>query len=246
MLGQSTTGNNKKNSKKEIEDLVSNCLDKKRNDIPPFIKHLHKKRGWYYCTCYAYINLFHLTLLTLPYNVGNQVSESVLRSKIISLEDKIQSQELLIKKLQNQLRSTNANKSLTISQGEVHDEEAVLLTCGKIKELLVAQHNARCCNFCGQQSESVVIEKRTGRFVANFICKLCDRKVWEWTSSVNWNDGAGGVNRKFAQGATASGINHWQYKRLCQYVNLRSMRRCITRPTRQAERWSDRLLRQTC
>ena len=120
-------------------------------------------------TCYTYINLFHLTLLTLPYNVGNQVSESVLRSKIISLEDKIQSQELLIKKLQNQLRSTNANKSLTISQGEVHDEEAVLLTCGKIKELLVAQHNARCCNFCGQQSESVVIEKRTGRFVANFI-----------------------------------------------------------------------------
>ena len=36
---------NKKSSKKEIEDLVSNCLDKKRNDIPPFIKDLHKKRG---------------------------------------------------------------------------------------------------------------------------------------------------------------------------------------------------------
>lgn len=44
-MPEQLTEDNKMSSKKEIEDLVSNCLDKKRNKIPPVIKHLHKKRG---------------------------------------------------------------------------------------------------------------------------------------------------------------------------------------------------------
>ena len=37
--------NEDETSKTEIEDIVSNCLDKKKNEIPDVIKHLHKKRG---------------------------------------------------------------------------------------------------------------------------------------------------------------------------------------------------------
>ena len=45
--------NKKMSSRKEIEDIVSNCLDKKRNEIPDFINHLHKKRGWYCVLCHV-------------------------------------------------------------------------------------------------------------------------------------------------------------------------------------------------
>lgn len=39
----------KMNSKKEIEDIVSLCLDSRKNEIPQPVKHLHTKRG-----CYLY------------------------------------------------------------------------------------------------------------------------------------------------------------------------------------------------
>ena len=54
----------KMNSKKEIEDIVSNCLDKKRNEIPEFIKHLHKKRGYSFeCTTAKQYSVIRLNSL---------------------------------------------------------------------------------------------------------------------------------------------------------------------------------------
>lgn len=36
------------NSAEDIEDIVSNCLEKKFNEIPDFIRHLYKRRGTWY------------------------------------------------------------------------------------------------------------------------------------------------------------------------------------------------------
>ena len=56
------------------------------------------------------------------------------------------------------------------------------------------------------------------------MCDTCTRVIRTWDSDVNWNQGSGGINRKFAQGITASGVNFWQYKRACQYSNLYYLR----------------------
>lgn len=151
-------------------------------------------------------------------------SETNLRSKIMELQTRLRYKDKLIKELMIKNESMTHHKKLNITHPEVHDEDAIIITAKSIKSLLHKQKERKCCKFCQQDTTSIRIEKRTGRFIIHYMCDTCNRVVCSWESDVNWNEGNGGVTRKFAQGITASGINYWQYKRACQFTCLYYLR----------------------
>ena len=150
-------------------------------------------------------------------------SKAKLRSQIMELRHRLQKKDQIIKVLKEKINSMTPTK-LSITHPEVHDEDAIIITAQAIKSLLQKHNDPKCCRFCKQKPTSIKIERRTGRFKAHYMCKTCKRVVYTWTSDVNWNEGNGGVTRKFVQGITASGINYWQYKRLCQFTCVHYLR----------------------
>ena len=146
-----------------------------------------------------------------------------MRKNIIQLEQDNQRQKEIIQNLRQQLKTSN-RKSISVQSNEVNDEDAVLITCKNLKQLIQQHNGNQECTLCGNQVGQVVMQKRTGRFLLHYKCKTCERIVNTYTTDVNWNDGNGGITRKFAQAMTVSGVNYWQYKRFSQYCNLHYLR----------------------
>ena len=155
--------------------------------------------------------------------LDRRLSESQMRKHIIQLEQNNQRQKEIIQNLRTQLNACN-RKTISVQSDQVHDEDAVLITCKNLKRILYQQSANQKCTFCANEVQEVVIQKRTGRFLLHYKCKKCERIVKTCKTDVNWNEGNGGITRKFAQAMTASGVNYWQYKRFSQYCNLYYLR----------------------
>ena len=94
--------------------------------------------------------------------LDRRLSESQMRKHIIQLEQNNQRQKEIIQNLRTQLNACN-RKTISVQSDQVHDEDAVLITCKNLKRILYQQSANQKCTFCANEVQEVVIQKRTGR-----------------------------------------------------------------------------------
>ena len=93
----------------------------------------------------------------------------------------------------------------------------MLITVGSLMDLVNRIQNKEVCSTCNKPRTRLILGRKSGQYRLNFVCPTCFSKT-TWVNSSDWRQP--GVLRKFADSMTLSGINYWQYKRMCQIMNL--------------------------
>ena len=110
---------------------------------------LYATRGWllHWChlvrvVCYTRLAIALVSLSARCMYDSNSIialdrrlSESQMRKHIIQLEQNNQRQKEIIQNLRNQLNAYD-RKTISVRSDQVHDEDAVLITCKNLKRIL--------------------------------------------------------------------------------------------------------------
>ena len=113
--------------------------------------------------------------------------------------------EKQIKRLRDQLQKIQSpKKTQIIVHDDIDKQDTMLMTVESLIDFQRCLQQTECPN-CKTIRSRITLERKRSQFVMSYICESCYDKS-EWTNSNDCTQP--GINRKFVESMTVSGINY--------------------------------------